>query len=141
MTDYEKKYRNQFVRVAYLLMVISFVLTGGCATVSEKRYVENNTFISTYPKMAIKVSPEFQYVGEFHLDRYMQATFAMDKMDVKAQRVLYIFCQKGNDDNVKRGEPYWSTSCLSLTVGIHNRLHLKRVKSVRWTQEKLSSVV
>ena len=44
MADYRIKYRNQFVRVVYLLMAIFLVLTPGCATVSEKRYVENNTF-------------------------------------------------------------------------------------------------
>ena len=103
MTDYKEKYRNQFFKVAYFLMAISFVLTVGCATVSDKRYVENNTFISTYPKMAIKVSPELKYVGELHPDRFMQAPFDVDSMEVKAQRDLYIFCQKGNDDNVKRG--------------------------------------
>jgi hypothetical protein len=70
---------------------------------TEKRYVENNTFISTYPKMAIKVSPEFEYLGEYHGDIFKKATFDMDMRDHKYERTLYIFCEKGSDSSVKRG--------------------------------------
>jgi hypothetical protein len=77
MTDYREKDRTQFVRVAYLLMAISLALSVSCATMSERRYVENNTFISTYPKMAIKVTPELKYVGEYHGDKFKDAQFAM----------------------------------------------------------------
>jgi FtsH-binding integral membrane protein len=38
MTDYTKKYRNQFVRVAYLLMAISLILSVSCA--SQTTYVK-----------------------------------------------------------------------------------------------------
>ena len=103
MTDCKKKYRNQFVKAAYLSMAISLVLTTGCTTVGDKRYVENNTFISTYPKMAIKVRPELKYVGEYHGDIFKRVTWDMDMRDHKHERTLYIFCEKGSEGNVKRG--------------------------------------
>ena len=103
MTDYAKKYKIQFVRVAYLLMAISLIVSVSCTTMSERRYVENNTFISNHPKMRIKVSSELKYLGEYHSDIRKQATFDMDMKDHKIERVFHIFAQRGSDDSVKRG--------------------------------------
>jgi hypothetical protein len=124
MTDCRRKYRNQFVRVTYLLMAISLVLIVSCATVSEKRYVENNTFLSNYPKMAIKVSPELKYVGEYHGDIFKKATFDMDMIRHKQERTLYIFCEKGGDGSVKRGVTIFT---------------IKVPEGVRWLSEPFTS--
>jgi hypothetical protein len=102
MNDYRRKYRNQFVKVAYLLMAISLVLSVSCATMSEKRYVENNTFVSTYPKLAIKVSPEFEYLGEYHGDIFKDG-IGYDFERAKVEEVFYIFCQKGDGGDINKG--------------------------------------
>jgi hypothetical protein len=69
---------------------------------SEKRYVENNTFISTYPKMAIKVSPEFEYLGAYRGEKFGDAA-AWDFRTAKIERVFHIFCQKGDAGDINRG--------------------------------------
>jgi hypothetical protein len=101
MTDYRKKYRNQFVRVAYLSIAISLALSVACATMSEKRYVENNTFISTYPKMAIKVSPEFEYLGEYRGNIFKDTQIGMRTTNI--ERVFHIFLEKGDEGDINKG--------------------------------------
>jgi hypothetical protein len=103
MTDYIKKSENYPIRAAYLFIPICLVVSLSCAGIGDKRYVENNTFISSYPKMAIKVNPELKYVGEYHGDIFKQATFDMDMRSAKLERVFHIFCQKASDGNAKRG--------------------------------------
>jgi hypothetical protein len=102
MTDYRRKYRNQFAGVAYLLTAISLALSLSCATMSEKRYVENNTFISTYPKMAIKVSPELEYLGEYRGDIFKDG-IGYDFQRAKIERVFHIFLQKGDEGDINKG--------------------------------------
>lgn len=68
---------------------------------SEKRYVENNTFISTYPRMAIKVRPELKYLGEYHGDLFKDVVGDY-YTQTKVEQVFYIFCQKGDDGNAKK---------------------------------------
>jgi hypothetical protein len=114
MTDYTKKYTNLFVRIAYILMAISFVLSAGCATVSEKRYVENNTFISTYPKMAIRVSPELKYLGEYHGNKFKDAQFAMRTANI--DQVMHIFLEKGDEGDINRG---LVIATFKLSIGFH----------------------
>lgn len=101
MSTFEKRSKSYSISTAYILMAVSLVLCFSCATISEKRSVENNTFTSTYPKMAIKVSPELKYVGEYHGDIFKDA-FGDDYSRTKVDQVFYIFCQKGDHGNAKK---------------------------------------
>ncbi len=46
-----------------LLLLILF-LTNGCVGTKLKRGVQENTFYSTYPELAIKMAPELEYVDK-----------------------------------------------------------------------------
>jgi dipeptidyl aminopeptidase/acylaminoacyl peptidase len=51
MTDYGKKYRNRFVRVAYLLMAVSLVLGVSCATVEPSITSEEQLLAEGYRRL------------------------------------------------------------------------------------------
>jgi hypothetical protein len=114
MTDYRKKYRNQVVMIVFLLIAISLVLTAGCATVTDKRHVENNTFISTYPKMAIKVSPEFEYLGEYHGNMFKDAQTGMRTANI--DQVFHIFLERGDEGSINKG---LVIAIYKLSIGFH----------------------
>jgi hypothetical protein len=102
MTDSVEKSKDHLMHTLYIFMAIYLLVTFNCAGISGKRYVENNTFISTYPKTAIKVSPELRYVGEYRGDIF-QDTRAWDHLKAKIERVFHIFLQKGDEDNINKG--------------------------------------
>jgi hypothetical protein len=95
-------------------MATSLVLTTGCATVTEKRYVENNTFISTYPKMAIKVSPELKYVGEYRGNIFKDTQTGMRTANI--ERVFHIFLEKGDEGDINKG---LVIATFKLSTGFH----------------------
>ena len=63
MTDYRRKYKNQFAGVAYLLMAISLALSLSCTTMSEKRYVEVPVEVSSGFKASIIINLLFLYAS------------------------------------------------------------------------------
>ena len=43
------------------MLLLALIL--GCSSMQVKREVNENTFVSSYPNVAIKVKPEFKYIG------------------------------------------------------------------------------
>lgn len=58
-------------RLLGLLMLLVFVLTG-CVGTKRQRGVQENTFYSTYPEVAVKMAPEFEYVDNRKKSEYGQ---------------------------------------------------------------------
>ena len=46
-----------------LKCILLFALILGCSSLQVKREVNENTFVSSYPNVAIKLKPEFKYIG------------------------------------------------------------------------------
>jgi len=102
MTHFIKRSKDHLMPTVYILMAICLITTFNCAGISGKRYVENNAFISTYPKMAIQVSPELKYVGEYRGEMF-RVSWEWDHLKAKIEQVFHIFLQGGDGDNINKG--------------------------------------
>ncbi|MGD8255018.1 MAG: hypothetical protein PVF48_11545, partial [Syntrophobacterales bacterium] len=51
------------MRKNFFLPLLCLLLLGGCASLKADRKVEGNTFSSSYPKMVIEVSEDYEFLG------------------------------------------------------------------------------
>jgi hypothetical protein len=74
--------------IPYLLI---FVLLSGCASLQAKREVVDNTFYSSSnPKIQIKLSPEFKYIGETKLTSERQAIDSTTMLKYRSNYYLFV---------------------------------------------------
>lgn len=71
-----------------VVMVIGLFLMTGCVG-AYKRGVQDNTFYSTYPKVAIKMAPDFEYVDKEKETDYSFLTGSETTTGIHVER--YIF--------------------------------------------------
>jgi hypothetical protein len=71
--------------------LLIFVLLSGCASLQAKREVIDNTFYSSSnPKIQIKVSPEFKYIGETKDTGDRQAASSTRMLTHRAKWYLFV---------------------------------------------------
>lgn len=71
--------------------LLIFVLLSGCASLQVKREVIDNTFYSSpNPKIQIKVSPEFKYIGESKHTAHQQALFSTTMLETRAKWYVFV---------------------------------------------------
>lgn len=83
-------------------IIIAIVFLAGCASFNPKREVvpspEGVVFTSTYPKMKIQLSKDFQFVGEMESSGMINANPAAISRRVKTER--YGFCLANSEKAV-----------------------------------------
>jgi len=87
------------VKRLLLPCLVILVLLSGCASLKAKREVFENTFYSSYPEIMIKVSSEFEYVGETSEAEMRQAQDSSYTGNV--QKHWYLFVQS-DEQRVKK---------------------------------------
>lgn len=68
------------------------LLFSGCAA---DRKVVNNTFYSDFPKMIVKVAPEFSYFRNLKFDEYGKSIDGTRELKYEFDDFSFICCQKG----------------------------------------------
>jgi hypothetical protein len=109
---------------------VILVLLSGCASLKAKREVFENTFYSSYPEIMIKVSSEFEYVGETSEAEMRQAQDSSYKGNV--QKNWYIFVQSDKERvkkavsiKIQRAPTYFVSDIYGRVENYHDRGTLK----------------
>jgi hypothetical protein len=116
-------------RLPLACLVLLFLLSG-CASLKAKREVFENTFYSSYPEIMIKVSSEFEYVGETSEAEMRQAQDSSYTGNV--QKNWYIFIQsdeqrikKAVSIKIQKAPTYFVSDIFGRVKNYHDRGTLK----------------
>ncbi len=82
-----------------LLILITLVLSAGCAAVEVERNVADNVFHSSYPALSLAVAPEFQYVGHTKTEKMGKS---INGNPLKHKRDYYIFIQSDQSNKIQK---------------------------------------
>jgi len=91
-------------RLSLCLLILVFLF--GCASTSVQVHEDNNTFVSTYPKLTIKMSPEYKYIGEY---KYGSSGSSLDAaMSTTRREKVYFFVKSSpNNTRIDRAISIW----------------------------------
>jgi hypothetical protein len=84
-------------RFSYYLLILTIL--NGCASLQAKRDVLENIFYSSYPEVQIKVSSEFEYIGETEEAEWRQYLDSTSTDTIRKD--FYIFAQT-DEERVKK---------------------------------------
>jgi hypothetical protein len=82
----------------FCLLVL--LLLSGCASLQAERGVFENTFHSSYPDIQVKVSSEFEYIGEVDEAKTRQAQDSTYSGTVRSN--WYVFAQADEEQRIKK---------------------------------------
>lgn len=123
------------IKILYFLTVVCLVLNYSCVGYRniERNVRDNNIFYSShYPKIDIKINPDFKYIGK--QERAKHIKYAYDPGGSKVEANTYTFCQIGDNKIVKKGvligfyrisQGYWLPDLFS---NVKNKLDSGSVK-------------
>jgi len=83
----------------FLFMGACIIAISSCAGVSIERDVQDNLFTSSYgPKIAIKINPDFKYMGKFEATKSIATTYGQfEGRKVPVKYTGYLFCELGDN--------------------------------------------
>jgi hypothetical protein len=92
----------RIIKTICLFIGIIITLLVGCVGMETKRYVQGNNFYSeNYPKMGIKINPDFEYIGVLNTEYEKESVNRTMSQIVKKD--LFVFGQIGDTDRIKKG--------------------------------------
>lgn len=112
----------------YLIILAVFIGSYGCSGLKIKRSVQDNIFYSSAtPKIKIRISPEYQYIGS------TESSYHSAGEGLSIDTVLYTFVRV-EDNTVKKG--------IIIRINtLHSGIWLSRGKGdlVKWMKNKLET--